>query len=165
MRGTFSAREMVAKARTPSTPKNVSISLFSFSLNQLNGLAPCSQGDCQKQERIEDRKLTDSSNNLRLHAKLILESSREIRDLPLLVRRHVRHRPDVVVHVSRREEQHQDQADGGPEVAILDEGQDVRIGDGAEGHGAQGGGCADGDEDVVDGADEAGVWAVCEVAG
>ena len=114
MRGTLMAREIVAKARMPSGR--------SVSTNPRR---------CQF---IGER--THRSNNLRLQAKLVLEPSREITHASLAVGYHIRHLPDVVEHVPAREQQDAYQAYGGPEVAVLDYGEDVRCGDAEEGDGA-----------------------------
>lgn len=71
----------------------------------------------------------------------------------------------MVEHVPGREQQDGDQGHGGPEVAVLDDGEQVRGGDGAEGDQAQDGGRGDGDLDVVDRAPEFRVWDVGELAG
>ena len=60
-------------------------------------------------------------------------------------------------------QQDSDEGDGGPEIAVLDDGEDVRCGDGEEGDEAEDGGSDDGDFDVVYWAHEGRVWAVGEM--
>lgn len=109
-------------------------------------------------------RLTHGSNNLRLQPILILEPSSKIAHTAFTIRLHIRHFADVVEHVAGGEEQDHDQADCGPEVAVLDNGQDVGRGDGEEGDESEDGG-GDGDDfDVVDWADDGWVGDVGELA-
>lgn len=58
----------------------------------------------------------------------------------------------MVEHVSAGEEQDGDQADGGPEVAALDDGHGVGCGDCEGGDGSEDCDCGGDDLDPVDGA-------------
>jgi hypothetical protein len=95
-------------------------------------------------------KLTHCSNDLGLETVLVLEATSEVADTALAVGLHVGDLADVVEHVSAREEQNGDQADGSPEVAVLDDGQEVRCGDGEEGEDTDDSGCYGNDLHVVD---------------
>lgn len=57
----------------------------------------------------------------------------------------------MIEHVSRSEEQDRDKGDRGPEVAVLDYGQEVGGCDAEEGYEAQDGGAGECDFEVVDG--------------
>jgi hypothetical protein len=118
---------MVAKERIPST-------IFSQSL---------SRGG------TED-KLTHCSNDLGLETELVLEATSKVVDTTLAVGLNIWDLADVVEHVSAREEQNSDQADGSPEVAVLNDRQKVRRGDGKEGEDTNDGGCHGDDLHVVD---------------
>jgi hypothetical protein len=119
MRGTLRAREMVANARMASRETLV--------------LA-------RERERERERggleELTHGSNNLSLETKLVLETTGKVRDSALAVACNVRNLADVVEHVATGEEEDGDQADGGPEVAALEDGQDVGGCDGEGGDGS-----------------------------
>lgn len=68
---------------------------------------------------------THGGNNLCLQAKLVLESTGKVADASLSITGHVWDLANVIEHVSAREEQHSDQADSSPQVAVLDDGQSV----------------------------------------
>ena len=69
--------------------------------------------------------------------------------------------PYMIEHLATREEQHRDERDGGPEVAVLQEGPDVGRCDGEEGEEAEEGGRHDDGAEVVEGADYWGFGDVC----
>lgn len=71
----------------------------------------------------------------------------------------------MVEHVPRREEQHGNEAECRPQVAILQDRDDVGRRDGEESNGAQDTGRDGDDADPVYWADDAGVGAVGEMAG
>lgn len=77
--------------------------------------------------------LTHSGDDLRLHAELVGEATGEIVDSTFSIAGHVGDPPDVIEHVAGGEKQDEDQTDAGPEIAVLDDGQDVGICDGDEG--------------------------------
>jgi hypothetical protein len=94
--------------------------------------------------------LTDGGNNLRLETELVAKSSSEIAESTFSVSGDIRHFADVVEHVSTGEEQHGDETEGSPEVAVLEDGDDVGRCDGDKGDGAKDS-CRDGDDlDPVD---------------
>jgi hypothetical protein len=127
MRGTLSAREIVAKDRIPS---EFGQQIVPGSLNDKSLLTNC-------------------SNNLRLETELILETSGKVADTTLSIARHIWHLSDVVEHVSACEEQNRDQADCSPQVSVLDEREDVGCGDAKERDKAKDS-CGDGyDADIV----------------
>lgn len=95
--------------------------------------------------------LTHSSNDLRLETKLVLETAGEIGETALAIVTGIWNLADVVEHVSAGEEQDENQADGGPEVAVLDDGKDVGRGDGEECEDTDDGSCDGNDLDIVDG--------------
>ena len=66
----------------------------------------------------------------------------------------------MVEHVARSEEQDGNEGDGGPEVAVLDDGEDVRAGDGSEGDEAEDGDGGDDQLLPVKGTLEVGGWRV-----
>lgn len=70
----------------------------------------------------------------------------------------------MVEHVAAGEEEDGDQADGGPEVAALEDGEDIRSSDGEGGDGAEDGYGGGDDLDVVDRAGE-GRSRACDMAG
>lgn len=74
------------------------------------------------------RKSQDTVNtcdDLRLESELIAETSSEVANASLAIARNVRCLSDVVEHVATREEENGDQANCSPEVAILDNGDDI----------------------------------------
>lgn len=71
----------------------------------------------------------------------------------------------MVKHVAAGEEQDGDEADGGPEVAALQEGEDIGASDGSEGDGTEDGGGGDDELDPVKGTDEWGCRERGEAAG
>lgn len=72
--------------------------------------------------------LTDGGHNLRFQSELALEPSCNVADATLAIPDNVRHLPDMVEHVSTGEEKDRYQADRGPNVAVLDDGQYIRRG-------------------------------------
>lgn len=72
--------------------------------------------------------LTDGGHNLSFQSELALEPSCNVADASLAISDNVRHLPDMVEHVSAGEEEYRYQADGGPNVAVLDDGQYIRRG-------------------------------------
>ena len=78
--------------------------------------------------RISGR-LTHSGDDLSLHAELILEAASKIADASSPILGNVGHLADVIEHVPAGEEQDGDQADGGPDVAVLDDGEKERPSD------------------------------------
>lgn len=109
-------------------------------------------------------KLTDGGDNLRLHAELVLETASKVADATLAITSNVGDLSDVVEHVAAGEEKHHDQAEGSPQIAVLDDGQNVGGGDGDEGDEAEDSSGHGDNLDVVDGADNRRVRALGEVA-
>ena len=70
-------------------------------------------------------KLTHSSNNLGLHAVLVLEAGSKVSDAATAVTGDIGDLPDVVEHVTADEEKDGDETSSSPDVAVLDDGQDV----------------------------------------
>jgi hypothetical protein len=95
-------------------------------------------------------RLTHSGNDLRLETELVLETAGEVGETALAVVASVGHLADVVEHVSAGEKQDKNQADGGPQVAVLDDGKDVGRGDGEKGEDTNDSGCDCNDLDIVD---------------
>ena len=77
------------------------------------------------EHRVGWTALTHRSNNLRLQTILVLKSSSKVAHATLAILLHIGHLADVVEHVAGGEEEHHDQADCSPEVAVLDHRQDV----------------------------------------
>jgi hypothetical protein len=71
--------------------------------------------------------LTNASDNLRLHAKLVLEARSKVRDSSFAIASHVGHLSDLVEHVSTGEHKDCEEAETSPELAALDERQEVRV--------------------------------------
>ena len=94
---------------------------------------------------------------------MVLEATGEVADTTLAIGLNVGDLADVVEHVSAREEQNSDQADGGPEVAVLDDGQKVRRGDCEESEDTDDSGCDSDDLHVVDRTNDGRVRRVGEV--
>lgn len=82
---------------------------------------------------MDRRQHTNGSNDLCLETKLVLEAPGKVSDAALAVTGNVGDFSDVVEHVAGCEEENHDDADGGPEVAVLEEGEDVGTGDGGKG--------------------------------
>jgi len=95
------------------------------------GHLECEGNGCKRQNAINGR------DDLRLEAELVAEASGEVADAALAIARDVRGLADVVEHVSRCEEQDGDQADSGPEIAVLEDWDDVGRCDGNYSDGAQ----------------------------
>lgn len=132
---------MVAKARIPSTRMVSRCSALFF-----------------------DLALTQGSNDLRLQTKLILEASCKIADTALAIIGHVWNLSDMIEHVAACEEKDGNQADGSPEVAILNDWQNIWCGDGKEGDDTEHGGGCHGDLDVLDRSDERWMGTVGELS-
>jgi hypothetical protein len=81
---------------------------------------------------------------------LVLETAGEVGETTLAIVTSVGHLADVVEHVSTGEEQDKNQADGGPQVAVLDDRKDVGRSDGEEGEDTNDGGCNSNNLDIVD---------------
>jgi hypothetical protein len=116
---------------------------------------------CKRAEGMS--KLTHGSNNLSLETKLVLEATGKVGDSTLAVACNVRDLADVVEHVATGEEEDSDQAEGGPEVAALEDGEGVGSSDGEGGDRTQDGYGGGDDFDVVDGTGERGSRA-CDMA-
>lgn len=111
-----------------------------------------------------ESKLTHGGNDLSLQSELVLETTSEVANSALAIGCNVGNLADVVEHVAAGEEQDSDQADGGPEVAVLDDREEVRRGDGQEGEDTDNG-CCDGDNlDIVDRANDGRVRTLREMA-
>lgn len=85
-----------------------------------------------------------------LKTELVLETAGEVGETALAIVSSVGHLADVVEHVSASEEQDENQADGGPQVAVLDDGKDVGRSDGEESEDADDSSCDSNDLDIVD---------------
>lgn len=135
IRGTLRAREMVAKARMASKmiSQNLCYTIY---------------------RKRQCRRLTHGSNNLGLETELVLETTGEVGDSALAVACDVRDLADVVEHVATGEEKDGDQADCGPEVAALDDGEDIRGSDSASSDRSKDGYSSGNDLDVVDGTND-----------
>ena len=96
------------------------------------------------------RKLTHRSNDLSLKTELVLEATSEVADTTLAVGLNIGDLADVVEHVATGEEEDGDQADGCPEVAALEDGEDIGSSDGESGDRAEDGYGGSDDLDVVD---------------
>ena len=99
-----------------------------------------------------------------LETELVLEAAGEVGETTLAIVTSVGHLADVVEHVSAGEEQNGDQADGGPEVAVLNDRQNVRCGDCKEGEDTDDSGRYGDDLHVVDWALDGWVRRVGEMA-
>ena len=73
--------------------------------------------------------LTHGCHDLRLHAILALETGGEVADATTAIAGNVGNSSDAVEHVSAGEKEDGDEADGSPDVAALDDGQDIGPGD------------------------------------
>ena len=96
-------------------------------------------------------KLTHSGNDLCLETELVLEATGEVADTTLAISSNVRNLANVIEHVTAGEEQDHDQADGSPEVAVLDNGENVGRGNSQECEDTDNGGCDGDDLNIVDG--------------
>jgi hypothetical protein len=74
------------------------------------------------------RRLTHSCNNLCLQAILIGETASKVADAPTSITSNVRHLSNVIEHVAASEQKNSDQADGSPDVAILNNWKNIRPG-------------------------------------
>jgi hypothetical protein len=110
------------------------------------------------------KKLTHCGNDLSLKTELVLEATSKVADTTLAVGLNIGDLADVVEHVSAREEQDGDQADGGPEVAVLDDRQKVRRGNCKEGEDTDDSSCYGDNLHVVDWALDGWVRRVGEMA-
>jgi len=91
---------------------------------------------------------------------LVLEATSEVAYTAPSIRCHIWHFPNVIEHVSAREQQDGDQTDGSPEVAVLDDGENVGRRDGEEGDDAEHRRNGDRNPHVVDRTHERWVWYV-----
>lgn len=111
------------------------------------------------------QQLTHSSNDLRLQSKLVLEPASEVADPALAISRDIRHLANVVEHVAAGEEQHGDQADSGPQIAVLQDRDKIWASNEEEGDDAKHSNGSGRDLYIIDGAVEAWVRACWEVTG
>ena len=81
---------------------------------------------------------------------MVLETAGEVGETALAIVTSVGHLAYVVEHVSAGEKQDKNQADGGPQVAVLDDGKDVGRGDSEECEDTDDGSCDGDDLDIVD---------------
>jgi hypothetical protein len=109
-----------------------------------------------KRDGSKGEDAVDGGNDLRLETELVAEAAGEVADTALTIARHIGRLADVVEHVAAREEQHGDQTEGGPQVAVLQHGDNVGPGNGEERHTAEYSCCDGHDLDVVDGARDLG---------
>lgn len=96
------------------------------------------------------RKLTNSGNDLCLETELVLETAGKVGETTLAIVTSVGHLANVVEHVSAGEEQDENQADGGPQVAVLDDGKNVGRSDCEEGDDTNDSSGNSDDLDIVD---------------
>lgn len=73
-------------------------------------------------------RLTNGSHDLGLQAKLVLEATGKVADTAAAISGNIGNLANVVEHVSAGEEKDGNEADGGPEIAVLDDGQNIRRG-------------------------------------
>ena len=85
-----------------------------------------------------------------LKTELVLEAASEVSEAALAVVASVGHLADVVEHVSAGEEQDENQADGSPQVAVLNDGKNVWRSDSEEGEDTDDSGCDGDDLEIVD---------------
>jgi hypothetical protein len=109
-----------------------------------------------KRDGSKGEDAVDGGNDLRLETELVAEAAGEVADTALAIACHIGRLADVVEHVAAREEQHGDQTEGGPQVAVLQHGDNVGPGNGEKRHTAEHGSCDGHDLDVVDGARDLG---------
>lgn len=69
--------------------------------------------------------LTEKANNLGLDTQLVLETSGKVVNVTLSISRDVRNLADLVEHVATSAGKDHDDGDGGPDVSVLDNGNDV----------------------------------------
>lgn len=96
--------------------------------------------------------------DLCLETELRLETSGKVVEASASVGLSVGDLTDVVEHVAGSEEEDEDERDGGPEIAGLEDGVDVGERDHEESHEADDGRGRDGDFDVVDRSLEGWSW-------
>lgn len=65
--------------------------------------------------------LTDSSHDLGFQSKLVLEASCDIADAAMAISNNVWNLPNMVEHMTTNEEENGNQADGSPNVAVLND--------------------------------------------
>jgi hypothetical protein len=70
-------------------------------------------------------KPTHSRHDLSLHSVLVLEAGSKVRDPSTTIARHIGDATDAVKHVAAGEQQDRDKADGGPDIAVLDDGEHI----------------------------------------
>lgn len=113
-----------------------------------------------KRDGREREDTIDGSNDLRLKTELVAEASGKIAESTFSIALNIWGLPDVVEHMSAGEEQHGDQAECSPQVAVLEHRRDIWPGDRdkrdatehEDGHGA--------DLDPVDGAGDGGLGSI-----
>lgn len=141
MRGTLTTKEM---AQNESTPSRLILAIVRWA----------------QDARIR----TESSNNLSFHAKLVLESARKVADAATAIASNVWHLPYVVEHMTAGKQKDGNQADGGPEIPILDDGQDVWRGRNCQSTYSEDYDDGRSPPQVIDGPLDWGMWSVRQVA-
>lgn len=110
MRGTLVERAMAQKASRPSKTLSVSVNTVYKTV---------------KTGTMASQALTHCCDNLRLQAKLILESASNIRNAAFAVSGNIWNFTDVVEHVAADKEENSNHATGRPNVSVLNNGEDV----------------------------------------
>ena len=141
-------REMVANERTPSVCVSKSL-----------GLGPSSRAGAGSFG------LTNGSNDLSLHAQLVLETGGKVADATLSIASHVGDLSDLVEHVPASEHEDTNQAQGRPGVPALDNRQDIGPSLETDASASENRNDTDDPGDVIDGAFDSGVGSVREVTG
>lgn len=108
--------------------------------------------------------LTHRCNDLRLKTELVLEATGKVANAALAIGRDVGHLANVVEHVAAGEEKDSDQADGSPQVAVLDNREEVRRSDEKEGQSSDDSGRDSDNLNIVDRADDRWVRCIGEMA-
>lgn len=78
--------------------------------------------------------LTECSHDLRLQSVLALEISSKVADSATTISGDIRHFANMVEHVAAGKEKDGDQADGCPEIAVLDDGKHIWPGSSSDGN-------------------------------
>ena len=123
----------------------------------------CNARDLERKgDGRESQHTIDGGNDLRLETKLVAEASSKVGDAALAVAGNVRCLPDVVEHVAAGKEQHSNQAECSPKVAVLQDRSEVGPGYGEKREYTK---HDDGDGDNLDPVDRAGDGGLGSISG
>lgn len=109
---------------------------------------------------VKELCLTYSSHDLGFQSKLVLEASCDIADAAMAISNNVWNFPNVVEHMTTNKEENGNQADGSPNVAVLNDRQHISRRTGQRSADAEDNGHGGGPSKPVEGSLHRWVWSI-----